>query len=152
MLFFPIWGSIYRPFILYIIIYWSLVLLENNNIDYGTVYQFSAEDLPSQDSDDFIRSLFQMPTENNFYSTGNLKITRANTSNATFPYTWGSILAIRSRDSCGYLQWGSSGRTSLYCGGGSNTNLWSDKVVLKKELQSSEYCASDSSIQSIFTN
>lgn len=126
--------------------------MENNNIDYGPVYQFSEGDLPSKNSEDFIKSLFQLPNENDFYSTGNLKITRANTSNATFPYTWGSILAIRSRDSCGYLQWGSSGWTSLYCGGGSASSLWSDKVVLAKELQSSLYCASDSLIQSIFTN
>ena len=93
-----------------------------------------------------------MSIESDFYSTGNLKITRANSANATFPYAWGSILAIRSRDTCGYLQWGSSGRNSLYCGGGSGTTLWSDKVVLQKELQSSLYCASDSLIQSIFTN
>ena len=141
-----------RPFILCIIIYWSLVLFENNNIDYGTVYQFSTTDLPSQDSENFIGSLFQMPVEGDFYSTGNLKITRADTSNTTFPYTWGSILAIRSRDTCGYLQWGSGGLTSLYCGGGSPSTLWNDKVVLRKELQSSQYCASNSSIQSIFTN
>ena len=61
-------------------------------------------------------------------------------------------IVILSRDTYGYLQWGSSGRNSLYCGGGSSTTLWNERVVLQKELQSSSYCASNSLIQTIFTN
>lgn len=130
----------------------SLVLRENNNIDYGTVHQFSEGELPSPGDDNFISSLFQMSIEKVYTTTGNLKIARTATTSPGFPYAWGSILAVRSMDTCGYLQWGSSGIKSLYCGGGSNGTLWHDQVVVKKELQSSLYCASNSLIQSIFTN